>query len=171
MEDQKNQEPIVRKTEAPIKDYLATFKFFDSKHRRLSIFAKVDPISKKLVITVLTISKTPEIIEHRILSRKGDVLNSAVEFIFDTFSKKQGRKIYEKECMGADCTECPGQYFAIDVVDDRPRFTFLQWCNNRYDREVKEEKVIIKKKYVRGTAYVHPEKKKKEEVIATETAI
>jgi len=154
-----------RKPETPIKDYLATFKFYDNKHRRLSIFGKVHPVSKRLVITVLTLSQTPEI---KKTFRKGGNEVKKVEIIYDVFSRKEGRSKYEKECGTPDCDTCPGKVFTIDVIDERPRFTFLQWCNQHYYRPQKISKTVEEIKYVRGTDYVFPEKKKKEEATVSE---
>ena len=156
---------VVKKAETPINGYLATFKFYDSKKRRLSIFGREDPISGKLAITVLTLSETPEVVEKTMLQKnaKGKPKKAVQEvtFKYDVFSRKDGRKTYEEKCIGANCENCPGQTVLVDIIDERPRYTFLHWCNNRFYRPQKETITLEKIKYVRGNKYVFPEKKKK----------
>lgn len=147
-------EEVVRRGESPINGYLATFKFYDSKNRRLSIFGRL--VDDQLEITVLTISKTPEM---RVKYFKGTKDIQKQEIVFDTFSKKAGRKKYERECIHGN--KCPGKVFKVDIFEDRPRYTFLKWCNEHFYREVKEEVVVTKTRYVKGTKFVHPEKEKK----------
>lgn len=159
-----------KKAEAPIQDYLVNFQMYDNKDRRLSIFGRVmelpghsgdegDEEPKQLLqITVLTLSTTPEI---KKTFRKGGVGIRKVEVIYDVFSRKEGRQKYEEKCIKGN-GQCPGKVFVVDIVDERPRFTFLQWCNQHYFRPQKISKTVEITKFVRGTDYVFPERKKKE---------
>jgi len=166
------------KPEAPIKDYLATFKFYDSKHRRLSIFGRVVPtdggvnggLKDMLEITVLTVSKEAE---QRRKSADGEM---SIEFVFDVFSKRAGRAKYESILNGTfnigkrgkKYKKEPGQKFLVDIIDERPRLTFIKWANKRYYRLMKEVVTITRVKFIHGDDYVHP--KKKNESKSEETA-
>lgn len=162
------------KPEGPVQGYIAAFRFYDSKRRRLSIFARTVDVSvgnthftngapaelkKMLEITVLTLSDTPTVREHYVTRGKKKVLSS-VELLRDTFSKKAGRKKYEEECISEpEVEKRPGRTEVIDIIEDRPRMTFLQWCNDRFYRVVEEEKTIKVARFVRGKNYVNPKKK------------
>lgn len=153
---------VRRQQEAPIDGYLATFKFYDSKNRRLSIFSRI--VNGELEITVLTLSNTPEVKKKeqqiqsirkdgngRRKSVKLDVVYTE-EYVYDTFSKKEGRQKYENSCIsGGD--ECPGRKVTIPIIDNRPRYTFLKWCSDHFYRQWKEKVTVTKVKYVRGTKY------------------
>lgn len=150
------------KPEAPLKEPLAAFKFYDSKHRRLSIFGRLIEDDSKLEIIVLTVSKTPE------RRRKSTPSELTVEFVFDVFSKKAGREKYQsildgsfnKGKRGKKYKKSPGQRFVVDVIDGRPRYTFLKWANTRYYRVQKMKQVIVMKPvFVRGEKYIHVPKK------------
>lgn len=159
------------KEEVPMKDgeYIATFKFYDSKHRRLSLFGRMLE-GNKMEITVLTVSNRPEKIKK---SEPGAV---TVSFVFDLFSKKEGREKYEsilngtynKGKRGKKAQKLPGQRFTIDVTDGRPRRAFLIWAKSRFYR-IQEMKAVtvLKPVFVRGDKYVHPKKNESE---STETA-
>ncbi len=147
-------EQVRRVAERPVDGYLTTFKYYDSKKRRLSIFGRV--IEGKLEITVLTLSQTPEVRKKYF---KGTNQVRAQELVFDIFSKKAGRKKYERECIHGK--KCPGRVLTVDIIDDRPRYTFLKWCSENFYRP---QKVMVESvKFVRGTKFVHPEKKKANE--------
>ena len=162
------------KPEGPVKEPLATFKFYDSKGRRLSIFARVVDVeeSKKLEITVLTTSRTLDRQDESTQTKR------AITFTLDVFSKKEGRAKYQEILDGtwkknkkSKKEKEPGHKFVIDIIDDRPRFTFLSWCNTRYYRPVEEEKLVKVTKLVRGKNYVHKKKvEKKSEGTSEEAA-
>lgn len=90
------------------KDYYSTFKFYDDRERRLSIFGEV--AGDTLLITVITCSNK------------------------DIFSKKVGRALYENFTAGADNKEVHPQTFVTEIKDSKPKQSFLQWCKENYYR-------------------------------------
>ena len=81
-----------------------TYAFYDEKGRRLSIFAKQK--DKELEITIITCSKK------------------------DQFSKKEAKSLYAQVNWGK--TTCKPQRFTIPIKDDKPKWTFINWCRENY---------------------------------------
>lgn len=95
--------------------YYVTYRFYDTKGRRLAIFAVPDNIltsATKLRVLVIACSKK------------------------DTFSKNRAKQLFEEfitlKGMGFDATIAHPTEIMIDVRDDKPKFTFLKWCEANY---------------------------------------
>lgn len=96
-------------------EYLCTFRYYDSKGRRLTICARQE--GEMLKVVVLTLSDEPDPQTNEL----------------DTFSRKRGRSIYEQHCLGKEGDDaCKGLRFDVPVVDNDPRLSFFKWCMGRY---------------------------------------
>lgn len=100
-------------------DYLVTYRFFDEKGRRLSIFSRWMKKRSVLIITVITCSKK------------------------DQFSKQYARDLFE-EWRNPIGKPYPGEVHPIQlslpIENNKPKYTFLKWCKENY---FKKEKVIF----------------------------
>lgn len=103
--------------------YYVTYKFFDEKKRRLAIFAipthevvdgPIDPDGQPSKVRVYIIP----------CSKK------------DTFSKKRAKELFiefmEFRRLGFDGALAHPIELQIAVKDDKPKFTFLKWCEENY---------------------------------------
>jgi hypothetical protein len=91
------------------KDYLSTYRFFDDRGRRLSIFARpaTDDAGKEyLHAYVITCSKK------------------------DTFSKSRAKGIFEGRSKKIENTR--GEEFRINIIDKKPKWSFINWCKDKY---------------------------------------
>lgn len=90
---------------------LATYKFYDNKKRRLSIFARKDGDS--LEILVIPCSKK------------------------DKFIKRKGRDIYET--VMAEVGPEPSKYeydaHVLVLSESNPRKEFIEWCKKHYMKQ------------------------------------
>lgn len=94
-----------------MKNLFITYKFYDDKKRRLSIFGEYFPANGVIEIAVFTCSNK------------------------DHFSKKTAREAFELLCHSV--TECHNGHFhpmlsIIDVVDNKPGKTFINWCDEHF---------------------------------------
>lgn len=83
--------------------YFCTFSFYDNSARRLGIFGRV--IGKTIDIHIVTCSRK------------------------DDFRKEKARIIYEGRLNNGSNR---GLSTAIQVDDDKPKWTFMQWCLKNY---------------------------------------
>lgn len=86
-------------------NYLVTFKFYDTRGRRLSIFGERVG-TDQLKVTVITCSKR------------------------DAFCKRVGRGLYERIVAGSDCCSPDSTYIA--VAEGKFKQTFILWCKSNY---------------------------------------
>lgn len=106
--------------------YYVTYKFYDSRKRRLAIFAI--PTIKVVDAESLFVGNGPIVDTLHIYviacSRK------------DTFSKKKAKALFEEfidlKRQGFDGGMAHPIELQIDVKDDKPKFTFLRWCEDNY---------------------------------------
>lgn len=103
--------------------YYVTYKFHDLKGRRLAIFAIP---SYKAGEYDLNKPSYPNMLQIYVItcSKK------------DTFSKKYAKKMFE-EFYAMKQQGWTGAYahpleLQIDIKDDKPKFTFLKWCEENY---------------------------------------
>lgn len=92
-------------------DYV-TYKFYDDKDRRLSIFGKYDEENKTMGIHVITCSKK------------------------DSFNKEFAREQYK--LMTSDILSnfiCKPEIYNIPVTNGKPKATFLDFCKSKYHRK------------------------------------
>lgn len=147
------------------RSYVCTFKYYDSKHRRLTICALKE--GNNLKITVLTLSDTPEVTVKTVRNNKKRIYHE--EHNYDVFSKKGGRLKYEKDCLGTNFKEgCPGHTYDLPLnEEDGLHATFFKWCNERYYRQDRKKVTVEKISYVKGSKWVNPKLVKKEEETTT----
>lgn len=106
--------------------YYVTYKFHDTKGRRLAIFA---------------VPSYREGLYQGVSLREQMPFNLLKIFIItcskkDTFSKARARNMFA-EFMQFKMQGFTGSYahpteIQIDVKDDKPKFTFLRWCEDNY---------------------------------------
>lgn len=108
--------------------YYVTYKFYDEKGRRLAIFAIP---GYKLVDN----GKNEGELEQEIL--RIYVITCSKK---DTFSKKRARHMFaefygmkQQGWIGASAHPIELQ---IDIKDDKPKFTFLKWCEENYAKYI-----------------------------------
>lgn len=92
--------------EAAAKTYLSTFKFYNEKGRRLSIFAET--VGDALQITVIPCSTK------------------------DQFSKAVGRNLFEN----IETQNCYFEPYNVIIKNKKPKGTFMKWCKDRYRQMV-----------------------------------
>ncbi len=97
--------------EQTMKDYLepwVTYKFYDEKGRRLSIFAEElkELEENEMEITVITCSK------------------------HDQFSRAEAKHLYAGYNWGKPY--CNPQTFIVPIKDNKPKWTFINWCRENY---------------------------------------
>lgn len=98
----------------------ATYKFYDAARRRCSIFSRV--VEDKLEIIIIPCYGVPQ------------------------FSKKIGKNIYLRiEETGEIPDYC--STFVIGIKENKPRRTFLEWCENRFLRKFTAT-VTVQKEYL-----------------------
>lgn len=89
--------------------YYSTYKFYDERGRRLSIFATVMN-EAQISVTIVTCAKG------------------------DKFSRKVGKALYEQWLEGTlrKSSDCHPQIRLIAIKDGKPKKTFLSWCRETY---------------------------------------
>jgi len=102
--------PIKKVFEKMNKEYWCTFRFYDSKGRRLSIFARPSKTDRSIIITVLKLSKEPNPLpgEPSYGPHNGPV---------DKFSKERAKEIYEKEYLPYIMGDKPGMDYTVPLND------------------------------------------------------
>lgn len=104
--------------------YWVTYKFYDDRGRRLSIFCE-QCNKEELKITVITCSEN------------------------DEFKRKTGRSLYLSGQVEPHMCKCHPQVFRIPI-GDKPHQRFIEWCNNMYLRKVPAIYVYNGQAFTRG---------------------
>lgn len=88
-----------------------TYKYYDQKGRRLSIFGR--NLDNKLVIDIITCSKK------------------------DEFSKKKGRELFNEyiELLSKNVDNplpCYPIQILVEIENEKPGYSFIKFCNNNF---------------------------------------
>lgn len=89
-----------------------TYRFYDEKGRRLAIFAEDFGQGKELKITIITCSQK------------------------DQFSKVRAKKLFEKCHIDPAACACHPTIIRIPVINDKPKWTFIHWCQDNYFKRI-----------------------------------
>ena len=92
------------------KEYWGTFRFYDSKGRRLSIFARPSRESNTIIVTVLKLSRESN-------PAPGDQTHGPFTGDPDRFSKDRAKEIYEKDYLPYIMGNKPGEDHEVKLLE------------------------------------------------------
>lgn len=100
-----------------------TFRFYDEKGRRLSIFAVPSSFHMPL--------PDDDSVEL------GKLVDGLTIYVFtcskkDTFSKKKARQLYEDYITTPETELSHPEIYIIPIQDNKPKWSFLIWCRENF---------------------------------------
>jgi len=146
----KPKKPIFEKMN---KEYWATFRFYDSKGRRLSIFARPSKVDYSIIVTVLKLSKEPNM-------APGDPQYGPYTGPSDRFEKVTAKALYEKEHLSSSIMgKKSGTDYSVPLQEGEtiPK-ALVRWARETFYVQVPKQITVFE--YHKAKNLPKPEKKK-----------
>ena len=145
----KPKKPIFEKMN---KEYWATFRFYDSKGRRLSIFARPSKEERSIIVTVLKLSKEPNM-------APGDPQYGPYTGPSDRFEKVTAKALYEKENLSSIMGKKSGTDYSVSLQEGEtiPK-ALVRWARETFYVPVAKQITVFE--YHKAKNQSKPEKKK-----------